>query len=90
MSGGVQVYRKLAGIMLSSGAILLARCALPVLALLSAASPARAQATPSLVAPNAYNAQPGTVPVQVATGVFNNAGGLLDFAVLEQVPDTVS
>jgi hypothetical protein len=30
------------------------------------------------------------VPVQVATGVFNNAGGLLDFAVLEQVPDTVS
>ena len=90
MSGGVQVYRKLAGIMLSSGAILLARCVLPVLAFLSAASPARAQATPSLVAPNAYNAQPGTVPVQVATGVFNNSGGLLDFAVLEQIPDTVS
>jgi hypothetical protein len=90
MTGRRQVYGKLAGIMLSSGATLLARCALPVLALFSAASPARAQATPSLVAANAYNAQPGTVPVHVATGVFNNSGGLLDFAVLEQVPDTSS
>jgi hypothetical protein len=69
---------------------MLAGCVLPVLAFLSAASLARAQATPSFVAANAYNAQPGTVPVQVATGIFNQAGGLLDFAVLEQVPDTGS
>jgi hypothetical protein len=89
MSGGVYIYGKIAGAT-ACGAILLARCALPVLALFSAASPARAQATPSFVAANAYNAQPGAVLIQVATGVFNHSGGLLDFAVLEQVPDTGS
>ena len=82
-------YRKLSGAT-ACGAVMLAGCVLPVLAFLSAASLARAQATPSFVAANAYNAQPGTVPVQVATGIFNQAGSLLDFAVLEQVPDTGS
>jgi FG-GAP-like repeat len=60
-----------------------------VLALVCAcgwARPAAAQATPSFTAPAAYNAQPGTVPVGVAT-VFNNTSGYLDFAVLEQVPN---
>jgi Chitobiase/beta-hexosaminidase C-terminal domain len=46
--------------------------------------------TPSLSAPPAYNAQPGTVPIGVATGVFDNSGGLLDFAVLEEIPNTSS
>jgi hypothetical protein len=51
------------------------------------AAPATAQTTPSFTAPAAYNAQPGTVPVGIATGVFNNTSGYLDFAVLEQVPN---
>jgi len=89
MSGGVHVYRKTVGAT-ARGKLLLAACALPVLAFFPAAAPARAQAPPSFVAANAYNAQPGTVPIQVATGVFNNAGGLLDFAVLEQVPNASS
>ncbi|HUA01994.1 MAG TPA: FG-GAP-like repeat-containing protein [Candidatus Aquilonibacter sp.] len=60
-----------------------------VLALVCAcgwARPTVAQTTPSFTAPAAYNAQPGTVPVGVATE-FNNASGYLDFAVLEQVPN---
>ena len=51
-------------------------------------APAAAQTAPSFTAPAAYNAQPGTVLVGVVTGVFNNSGGLLDFAVLEQVPNS--
>ncbi len=51
---------------------------------------AAAQATPSFAAPAAYNLQPGTIPLGVATGVFNSSGGLLDFAVLEQVPNSAS
>jgi len=53
------------------------------------AAPAAAQTPPSFAAPAAYNAQPGTVPVGVATGVFNNTGGYLDFAVLEQVQNPI-
>lgn len=35
--------------------------------------------------------QPGTVPIGVATGIFNNSdGGLLDFAVLEQISSSGS
>lgn len=51
------------------------------------AAPAAAQTTPSFTAAAAYNAQPGTAPHGVATGVFNNAGAQLDFAVLEQNPN---
>jgi hypothetical protein len=47
-------------------------------------------ATPSFAAPPAYNAQPGTVPLNVVTAVFDNTGGFLDFAVLEQIPDSSS
>ena len=60
-----------------------------VLSLFFAARPAGAQATPSFSAAAAYNMLPGTVPIGVATGVFNTSGGdLLDFAVLEQVPNS--
>ena len=45
---------------------------------------AGAQSTPSIAGPAAYNAQPGTVPAGVASAVFNDGGGQLDFAVLEQ------
>jgi hypothetical protein len=54
-------------------------------ALFATSSQAYAQSTPPFVAASAYNAQPGTVPIAVATGVFDAAdGGVLDFAVLEQ------
>ena len=43
------------------------------LALFLAALPGRAQTTPSFAAPAAYNMQPGTVPIGVVTGVFNNS-----------------
>ncbi|MGH9706793.1 MAG: beta strand repeat-containing protein, partial [Candidatus Acidiferrales bacterium] len=60
-------------------------------ALFSAAIPASAQTAPSFAAASAYNMQPGTVPIGVATGVFNNSsGGLMDFAVLEQIPSSGS
>lgn len=55
---------------------------------LSSLQPAYAQATPAFVAPSAYDMQPGSVPIAAVTGVFNNAGGFLDFAVLEQVSNT--
>lgn len=46
---------------------------------------------PAFSAAAGYNIQPATVPVGVATGVFNSSdGGLLDFAVLEQVPNSGS
>ena len=61
------------------------------LVLLSATPRAGAQTTPSISAAAAYNMQRGTVPVGVATGAFNTSGGgLLDFAVLEQVPNSGS
>jgi hypothetical protein len=61
------------------------------LALFFAAPRAGAQTTPSFSAAAAYNMQPGTVPIGVATGVFNiSSGGLLDFAILEQVPNSTS
>jgi len=65
----------------------IALCALPVLALFSSVLPACAQSTPSLVAASAYNAQPGSVPTGVVTGMFSSSG-FLDFAVLEQNPNT--
>ena len=58
---------------------------LVVVALLLAALPMCAQSTASLVAPAAYNAQPGTVPIGAVTGIFSTSG-TLDFAVLEQNP----
>ncbi|MGC2172496.1 MAG: FG-GAP-like repeat-containing protein, partial [Candidatus Sulfotelmatobacter sp.] len=60
---------------------------LPVLALFFAAPLVCAQGLPSLMAPAAYNAQPGTVPTGVVTGMFSSSG-FLDFAVLEQNPNT--
>lgn len=52
---------------------------------------AEAQSAPSFNAASFYNMQPGTLPVGVVTGVFNNSsGGLLDFAILEQVPNSGS
>lgn len=69
--------------------ILLALGAL--LALFSAAIPASAQTAPSISAPAAYNMQPGTVSIGIATGIFNSSsGGLLDFAVLEQISSSGS
>jgi hypothetical protein len=56
-------------------------------ALLSSAPLVRGQGTPSLMAPSAYTVQPGTVPIGVVTGEFSSSG-YLDFAVLEQNPNT--
>lgn len=61
--------------------------ALLIPALFSSVPLVRAQGTPSLMAPSAYNAQPGTVPIGVVTGEFSSSG-YLDFAVLEQNPNT--
>lgn len=48
---------------------------------------ARRASAQTLSAPAAYNMQPGTIAVGVATGYFESSGGnLLDFAVLEQAP----
>lgn len=61
--------------------------ALLIPALLSVAPLVLGQGTPSFIAPSAYTVQPGTVPIGVVTGEFSGSG-YLDFAVLEQNPNT--